>query len=162
MKSRLDIPFNAFYRVFRVILFVFSLPLLVLSIVYAAETLFWTEGPQTDYPLLATPRPNIAIRIHGFLCLVSSLALTLVSGTGLAKNTSAVLYKRKYTMIICFACLLSIWWNPWHSFKMDEAERTLKLIVSTPILLMLILTRVAEERMQQNRFTSPITTTHTE
>ncbi|MFN5357075.1 MAG: hypothetical protein ACK5CT_10735 [Bacteroidota bacterium] len=159
MKHWPKLSFEAIARGFLFFLFVFSLPLLLLALAYASETVFWSEGPQTDYPLLGSPRPDIGIRIHGLLCLVSSLALTLASGTVLTKNTSAVIHKPRISATLCFACLIAIWWNPWHSGSMDSEERTLKLIVSTPILLMLILTGIARRKFRQISLTKSTTTT---
>jgi hypothetical protein len=126
-------------RVSHGVLFIFSLPLLLAALLYAGETLFWREGPATDYPILTTPRPTPIIRIHGLLCLLSAIALTGISGLGMANNNWPLNGKQKLNLVVHVACITCIWWNPWTTGLMDKEELLARSFISCPFIFITLL-----------------------
>jgi len=137
-------------RVSNGVVFVISLPLLLLAFFYAGETVFWNEGPATDYPLLQTPRPALEIRFHGLLCLIAASALTGIAGKGMANRNRPGRLHRTTAITVHSTCLACIWWNPWNSGPMENEELQVKAILSSMFLLLLCMYALSSISTHQN------------
>jgi hypothetical protein len=148
------------WRISNGVAFIISLPLLLLAYLYASETTFWSDGPATDYPLLHTPRPDMGIRLHGLLCLLSASGMTGVTWSGIRKEKRHVPPSRLFLeMGVYTSCLISIWWNPWTVGPMQHEEMLITLLVSSLFLYLLSLTIIYfTKKPAIQRIDKPITT----
>jgi hypothetical protein len=137
-------------RVSNGVVFIISLPLLLLAFFYAGETVFWNEGPATDYPLLQTPRPTLEIRFHGLLCLVAASACTGITGIGMATRSRPGRLHQMTAIAVHSTCLACIWWNPWNSGPMEDEELQMKVILSSMFLVSSCMHTLYSISTQQN------------
>lgn len=130
--------------------FIISLPLLLLAFFYAGETVFWNEGPATDYPLLQTPRPTLEIRFHGLLCLIAATALTGIAGKWMTNRNRPGRPHHMIAIAVYSICLVCIWWNPWKSGNMEHEELLVKALFSSLFLLLLYMLVLSSISTNQN------------
>lgn len=134
--------YNKVYHYFSLLFFILQLPLSLFLLLYLQNTLFYTEGPQTDYPLFQTPPPKTPELIHAGCCLIVALLyyiprfkkiylLTLETPVSPPRNW----WLEGTTYLLIFICLA---WNPYlknHWELLQTEEWAIRIILALPIVM---------------------------
>jgi hypothetical protein len=134
--------FNTIYHYCSILFFILQLPLSLFLLLYLENTLFYSEGPQTDYPLFHSPPPKTPELIHAGCCLfVAALyyfqkfkkiyLLTLETPVSPPRNWSF----ECITYLLIFFCLA---WNPYtknHWELLSADEWIIRINLALPVVM---------------------------
>lgn len=134
--------YNTIYHYCSILFFILQLPLSLFLILYLGNTLFYSEGPQTDYPLFQSPPPKTPELIHaGFCLLVAALYyFQKFKKIYLLASENPVSPQRNWwleciTYLLIFFCLA---WNPYlknHWELLTADEWFIRIIIALPIVM---------------------------
>lgn len=136
---------NRYYKVYHytsLLFFILQLPFSLFLILYLQNTLFYTEGPQTDYPLFQSPPPKTPELIHSGFCLLVAILyyfpkfkkiylLTLDNPVSPPRNW----WLEGSTYLLIFFCLA---WNPYmknHWELLQTDELAIRIILAIPLVM---------------------------
>lgn len=136
---------NRYYKVYHytsLLFFILQLPFSLFLFLYLQNTLFYTEGPQTDYPIFQTPPPKTPELIHASYCLLVAILyyfpkfkkiylLTLENPVSPPRNW----WLEGITYLLIFFCLA---WNPYmknHWELLQTDEWAIRIILTIPLAM---------------------------